>query len=118
MKEDTLIYKDFIGTVHYSNVDECFFGKLEGTDDLVTFEGQTVEELQAAFREAVDDYLSLCEESGKKPYKSFKGSFNVRVSPELHKKAFRLATSEGLSLNQLVQSALEHEVKERLQKTS
>jgi predicted HicB family RNase H-like nuclease len=110
MKQDTITYKDFIGSLHYSNSDDCFFGKLEGTDDLVTFEGQTVEELKNSFRDAVDDYLSLCDEIGKNPYKSFKGSFNVRVSPELHRKAVRQAVKEGKSLNQLVQSAIENEV--------
>ncbi len=57
--KDVLRYKDFIGSVHFSAGDECFFGKLEGVDDLGTFEGRDVGELKRAFREAGDDYLKL-----------------------------------------------------------
>ena len=55
MKKDKIIYKDFIGTVHYSTDDELFYGKIEGINDLVTFEGLSVKELKLAFEEAVDD---------------------------------------------------------------
>lgn len=103
---DKLKYKDFIGTVHYSNTDEVFFGKLEGINDLVTFEGETVKKLKKSFIEAVDDYLELCKEAGKEVYKSFKGSFNVRLNPELHSKLFKNATMEGKTLNQYVKDAI------------
>jgi len=113
MKEDVLTYKDFIGTVHYSSADEVFYGKIGGINDLITFEGDSVGVLRRAFEEAVDDYILLCNEAGKNPLKTFKGSFNVRVSSELHKKAFRIAAGEGISLNKFVQTAIEHEVRER-----
>lgn len=113
MKEDILTYKNFIGTVHYNSDDNVFYGKIEGINDLVTFEGGSVKVLRRAFEEAVDDYLLLCNEAGKDPLKTFKGSFNVRISSELHKKAFRVATEEGISLNKFVQTAIEHEVRER-----
>lgn len=105
--KDKLIYKEYIGTVHFSADDETFFGKIEGINDLVTFEGETVKELKNAFEEAVEDYIELCEEVGKAPLKSFKGSFNVRLDPNLHSKAFEKATLDGKSLNQLVQEAIE-----------
>ena len=107
---DKIIYKDFIATIHYSTIDEVFFGKIEGINDLVTFEGENVKDLKKAFEEAVDDYIELCKEVGKKPMKSFKGSFNIRISPELHVKAFEKALIEGKSLNQFVQQAIEKEV--------
>ena len=44
MKKDKIIYKDFIGTVHFSTEDEIFYGKIEGINDLVTFEGLSVKE--------------------------------------------------------------------------
>ncbi len=110
MKKDKIIYKDFIGTVHYSTDDELFYGKIEGINDLVTFEGLSVKELKLAFEEAVEDYLELCADMEKKPFKSFKGSFNVRISPDLHKKAYRVAALEGVSLNQFVQQAVKHEI--------
>ncbi len=110
MKKDKIIYKDFIGTVHYSTDDELFYGKIEGINDLVTFEGSSVKELKLAFEEAVDDYLELCADMEKEPFKSFKGSFNIRISPDLHKTAYRVAVEEGVSLNQFVQKAVEHEI--------
>lgn len=107
---DKIIYKDFIGTVHFSSKDVLFYGKIDGIDDLVTFEGQSVEELKSAFEEAVEDYIQLCEEAGKKPGKSFKGSFNIRIDPQLHSRASKLATLKGKTLNQFIKEAIEKEV--------
>ncbi|MCK5155035.1 MAG: hypothetical protein KAQ69_01300 [Spirochaetales bacterium] len=67
MKKDKLIYEDFIGTVHFSTEDELFYGKIEGIDDLVTFEGVSVKELRRSFEEAVDDYIELCAKIVKEP---------------------------------------------------
>jgi predicted HicB family RNase H-like nuclease len=113
MKENVLKYKDFIGTVQFSADDEVFFGRIEGVDDLISFEGNSVTALRQSFEEAVDDYLQICIELEKDPLKSFKGSFNVRIPPDLHKKAYQAALEEGKSLNQFVQSAIDHEVRER-----
>ena len=110
--KDILRYKDFIGSVHFSAEDECFFGRIEGIDDLVTFEGRAVYELKRAFREAVEDYIDLCRTAGKPLHKSYKGSFNVRMTAELHQKAARKSALLGISLNQLVQKADEKEVRE------
>ena len=107
---DKLLYKEFIGTVHFSTKDLIFYGTIEGINDLVTFEGETVKKLKKAFEESVNDYVELCNEIGKDPLKSFKGSFNVRINPELHSKAFKTASMKGKSLNQFVQEAIEKEV--------
>ena len=107
---DRLIFEDVIGSVHYSSVDEIFFGKLEGINDIVTFEGSSVKELKKSFKEAVLDYKALCQETGKNVNKSFKGSFNVRIDPKLHELAYIKATKEGISLNQLVQTALKKQL--------
>lgn len=108
---DKLKYKNFIGTVKFSADDDVFFGKIEGINDLVTFEGTTVNELKTAFEEAVEDYIGLCNDSGKQVFKSFKGTFNVRIKPELHSKAFEKATLEGKTLNQFVQESIEKNLK-------
>ena len=108
--KDVISYKNFIGTVHYSFEDDVFFGKIEGINDLVTFEGKTVEKLKKSFKEAVKDYIEICTEKGRKLFKSYKGSFNVRVPPDLHRKAAKKAALSGISLNQLVQKALEQEL--------
>jgi len=107
---DKLLYREFIGTVHYSTKDSVFYGKIEGINDLVTFEGEDVQDLKTSFEEAVDDYIDLCAEIKKEPLKSFKGSFNVRISPKLHSKAFKFASLKGTSLNQLVSEAIEDKI--------
>ena len=111
--KNILKYKNFIGSVSYSSDDNVFFGKLEGLNDLVTFEGKTVDTLKKAFHEAVEDYLQLCKEAGKDTFKSFKGSFNVRLQPELHRKAALKSIELGMSLNQLVAKALANFVKQK-----
>lgn len=107
----TIKYKDYLGSVEYSAEDKVFFGKIEFINDLVTFEGTSVEELETAFRESVDDYLEMCREIGKEPEKAFKGTFNVRMQPELHKQAARLSTEKGMNLNQLVVEAVSQYVR-------
>ena len=104
--KDILKYKDYIGSVHYCSEDEVFCGKLEGIDDHVSFEGSSVTALKSAFKEAARDYAELCEATGKPLQKSYKGSFNVRIKPELHKEAARKSVELGLSLNQLVEKAI------------
>lgn len=110
MNDNMLKYNGFYGSVEYSAIDECFFGKIIGISDLVTFEGDGVKTLKEAFIEAVDDYLAMCEQIGKNPQKSYKGSFNVRISPELHKEAAAMARLRGMSLNSLVEKAIYGEV--------
>lgn len=108
---DKLRYKEFIGTVHYSSEDEVFYGKIEGINDLVTFEAETVKDLKKSFKEAVEDYVELCKDEGKEVFKSFKGSFNVRLNPELHSQLFENATLEGKTLNQYVKEAIIEKLK-------
>jgi predicted HicB family RNase H-like nuclease len=105
-----LKYKGFLGSVNYSAEDHIFFGRIEGINDLVTFEGTTVDELENAFREMVNLHIEDCKREGKPLEKSYKGSFNIRISQELHKKAVQTATSRGLTLNQLVKKAIAREV--------
>jgi len=108
--KNLLLHEGFFGSVHFSPQDSCFFGKIEGIDDLVTFEGQTVKEIK---EEAVEDYKRLCTSVGKPMQKSYKGSFNVRISPELHKIAVQKSLMQGISLNQLVQNAIEDKIKDQ-----
>jgi predicted HicB family RNase H-like nuclease len=108
--KDVLTYKDYMGSVHYCAEDEIFYGKLEGIEDLITFEAKNVDALKAAFEDSVEDYLDICTRNNKEVEKSYKGNFNVRIPPELHKKAKRTAVKMGISLNQLMQKALENEL--------
>ena len=107
---DSLSYNGYVGSVHFNAADEVFYGKIVGVDDLVTFEGTTVADLAASFRDAVEDYVALCRSVGKPVRKSYKGRFNVRVPASLHQRAAEQATVRGISLNRLVQEALQREV--------
>lgn len=111
---NTLKYKGYIGSVAYSEPDKVFFGKIEGIDGLVNYEGESVQELTAAFHEAVDDYLIFCEEHDWKPEKSYSGSFNVRISPATHRDIANRATEAGISINAFVKKVLDEAVKEPL----
>ena len=108
---NTLKYKGYIGSVSYSEPDKVFFGQIEGIDDLVTYEGESVQELTSSFHEAVEDYLIFCEEHDCKPEKSYSGAFNVRVAPSLHRDIANLAAEAGISLNAFVKRALSEAVK-------
>jgi len=108
--DNKVTYKGYIGTVNFIAEDEVFYGKIHGINDLVTFEGKSVKELKSAFSEAVDDYLETCKELGKQPDKTFKGSFNVRINTELHKKAASVANKKSISLNDFVKRAISYAV--------
>jgi predicted HicB family RNase H-like nuclease len=105
-----LTYKDYTSTISFSAEDEVFYGKLIGINDLVTFEGRSVQELKKSFHDAVDDYLETCHQLKKEPEKQYKGSFNVRVPAELHRLAALTAAKKKLTLNQFIKSALSYAI--------
>ena len=104
--KNTMEYKNYVGTIEFSEEDGVLFGKVMGVRSLISYEGTTVKELLADFHEAVDSYLALCKEEGIVPEKSYKGSFNVRVSPELHKMAAIRAAENDITLNRFVEEAM------------
>lgn len=99
-------YKGHTAVVKFSEEDKVFFGKVVFINDLVTFEADSVKELEKEFYQSVDAYLSFCEKVGKDPEKTFKGSFNIRISPALHKKLSLKALGESKSLNKLIEQGL------------
>ena len=103
---DMLQYKGYYASIHFSGSDKVFYGKIIGINDLVSFEGSSVRELERAFKEAVNDYLETCKQAGRDPDKTYKGSFNVRVPSSLHKEAALLAAVYNITLNDLVKKAL------------
>ena len=103
-------YKGYSGTVEYSQEDNILFGKVLGIKSLISYEGQSVEELKKDFEGAVDDYLELCAEKGIAPEKTFKGCINVRLTPETHKKACIIAAAEHISLNRFIELSVHDKV--------
>lgn len=104
--KNTLEYKGYVGSIEFSEADELFFGRIMGIRSLISYEGTTAAELLADFRGAVDDYLAMCEAEGVEPEKAYKGSFNVRISPAMHKDAAIAAHSQQISLNSFVENAI------------
>lgn len=107
-------YKGYYGTVEFSPADNILFGKIIGINSLISYEGTSVDELREDFIGAVDDYLELCEANGIEPDKKYKGTFNVRISPELHKNLAIYSASHNQSLNASVEEAIENYISSRI----
>ena len=107
-----LEYNGYTGSIEYSREDGLLYGKVLGIKGLISYEGKTGKALEKDFREAVDVYLQDCKERGVEPEKPFKGSFNVRISAKLHRKAALIAMEEKMSLNSFV----EESIRERISK--
>ena len=105
-KQDLMEYKKYYGSVHFDSKEEIFYGKIEFIRDLVNFEASDAKSLIAAFKNAVDDYIKDCDDLGKVPDVPFKGSFNIRISPELHREIGLYAMQHDSSINNVVKSAL------------
>jgi predicted HicB family RNase H-like nuclease len=103
-----LRYKGYTGRVELDEERRTFHGEVVELRDVVTFEGRSVEELERAFRDSVDDYLDFCRARGEEPDKPFTGRLMVRLPPELHRRVYVRARSEGKSLNQWISEQLEH----------
>lgn len=106
--DNALEYKKYLGTVNYAAEDKVFYGKIEGINDLVTFEGENVSDLEKHFQEAVDDYIHTCEVLEKAPERTYKGVFNVRVPVAMHKQISRIAIKKRMKLNEVVKMSLEY----------
>jgi len=103
---NTMKYKDYNGSVEYSDEDGVFFGRIIGINDRITFDGDNVKSLRINFEEAVDGYIEVCSQIGKEPDKTYKGTFNVRIAPELHRDLAVYSASHGKTLNSTVEEAI------------
>lgn len=101
-------YKGYHAKYEVDEESNMLVGKILGISDLVTFESEDVAGLKEEFESAVDDYLEFCREVGKEPDKEYKGSFNIRITPEMHRKAAIAAECRGISLNQFVLEAIDN----------
>ena len=92
-------YKGYLGKVTYDAEAKIFHGEVLGLKDVITFQGKTVDELEEAFMDSIDDYVRWCKERGEEPKKSFSGNLRIRISPNLHAKLAQAAEIKGVSLN-------------------
>jgi len=106
-----LKHKGYTGSVEYSKEDDCLFGKVLGLGKtLISYEGNTLQELKSDFVSGVEQYLEHCEKQGVTPEKSFTENLNIRVPSEIHGKAVLKAKAQGITLNAFVRSAIEEKL--------
>ncbi len=101
-----LKYKGYTGHVEFDDEAGLFHGEVLDLKDVITFQGRSVEELERAFQESVDDYLAFCQERGEEPDKPFSGRLMLRLPPSLHRSVYVRAQREGKSLNQWITETL------------
>ena len=107
MNNEKFSYKSYTGSIEVSVEDSCLHGEILFIDDIITYEGDRVEELQTSFKEAVERYVSYCKETGKPANKPYSGTFNVRIGEELHREAAKQACLEGKKLNEFVTQCIQ-----------
>lgn len=95
-----MTYRGYTARIEYDNRDKIFVGRLAGIRDIVSFHGESVTEMEAAFHESVDDYLAACAKLGQDPNKPSSGRLMLRIPPEVHGAALVAAQAAGTSLNQ------------------
>ena len=105
-------YKGYAASVEFDDNVGVFHGEVVNTQDVITFEGTSVDELVRAFHDSVDDYLVFCRERGEPPDKPFSGSLMLRLDPRLHGRAHVSAKQAGISLNAWISRLIERATKE------
>jgi predicted HicB family RNase H-like nuclease len=101
------LYKGYAGSLEVDAEAGIIFGRVSGLRDVITFQGETVAEAIQAFHDSVDDYLEFCEERGESPEKPYSGRFLLRMDPALHRHLAYMAEELKVSINTLVEDALE-----------
>ncbi len=99
-------YKGYSANIVYEADDDLLVGRISDINDMISFHGISLKEVRAAFKEAVDDYLAFCVETGKNPDKPYSGKMMFRVDPKVHANAARAAQLKGVSLNQWAEEVL------------
>ena len=106
-----LEYKGYYGNIEYSKDDKCLYGKVLGmTKDLISYEGNTVEELESDFKNAIESYLEGCSELGIKPRKGYNGVLNIRIPSETHSRIAMCAENRGISINSFIRDSIERQL--------
>ena len=105
---NNLEYKGYYGSIEYDRENRCLYGAVLGmTKDSITYEGNTVAELEEDFKNAIDSYLEGCEELGIKPRKGYNGVLNIRIPSEIHSRVALYAENHGTSINSFIRDSIE-----------
>lgn len=103
---DVLEYKGYHSKIRYDADSNTLRGVITGISDYVDFETDSLADVENEFHRAVDEYLEFCKETGKPPEKEYKGSFNIRIRPELHRQLAIKALESDVSINSIVEKAI------------
>jgi predicted HicB family RNase H-like nuclease len=101
-----LKYKNYSGFVLYDDTARIFHGEVTGLKAVITFQGTTVDEIEQAFRDSIDDYIDWCKERGVEPEKSYSGKFSLRMPSDLYVKIAAQAAQNGMSINTYIVNKL------------
>ena len=100
-------YKGYFAKIEFDSEDRIFVGHIIGIRDVVGFHGESVAELETAFQEAVDNYLTACEKLGQEPNKPYSGNLMLRIPAEIHAAVASAAEASGKSINQWAAGVLD-----------
>lgn len=100
-------YEGYVARIEFDEDDRIFVGHLAGIRDIVGFHGTTVDELETAFHESVDNYLAISKETGRSAQKSYSGKLMLRIPPDIHASVATAAQAQGKSINQWASEALD-----------
>ena len=109
---DVLCYKsqtnhtDYYGSVEYDSKRRILQGKVLGLSKQITFQGESVQELQFQFEQAVEAYIDEKKKQKRMPDKPYRGMFTIRISSELHRDIAMYAMERGSNLNAVITEAI------------
>lgn len=103
---DFFEYKNYFGSICYSDPDSVLYGKVLGIRSLISYEGDTIKSLKNDFQEAVEDYLELCEEQGKAPEISCFSPKHLQLSPDLQQEVEVYSQTKGTPFQEVVEQAV------------
>lgn len=106
-----LEYKGHQASVEYE--DGRVVIQLRHIDGFISTAVEAASKVEQTFRELMDEYFADCTAKGRAPKKPFKGSFNVRAGPEMHRQISMAAAEDGVSLTQWVMTTLAERIAAR-----
>ena len=107
MSSDIIMeYKGYTSRIHYSREDGCYVGEITGINDIVVFDGETLEEIRQTFEQDVESYQACCADVGREPDKPL-AEIMVPISPALYAKVSRKAEYDGVPVRAVMETALQ-----------
>ena len=97
-----LTYKGYSGKVEFDEQARIFHGEVIDTRDVITFQGNSVDEIEQSFKDSINDYLEFCSKRGEEPERPFSGKLLLRIPSDLHHEIFIKARQDGKSINSWV----------------